>query len=236
MLGLTVLRRWPMTGKETGDEKRDRSVWFDLGGGAFLALERLLTRRSRWPALLADRTHGYLMIALRITLAARPDWEARLAAAGVAVVDRTPYTLYLVDPGGEPGRPLALAGRGARADVADLAGGANERLSLPSITYLPAGTRVDCAAGESVFEVARRAGIKVTTACVGKATCGLCRVKVVAGEQHLSPFNSRRAQAPRQRLLHQQAAPLLPGAARGEGDVVVELPAARDCQADRLTG
>jgi 2Fe-2S ferredoxin len=63
---------------------------------------------------------------------------------------------------------------------------------LPSITYLPAGTRVDCAAGESVFEVARRAGINVTTACVGKATCGLCRVKVI----------------------HQQAAPLLSGAAR----------------------
>ena len=61
---------------------------------------------------------------------------------------------------------------------------------MPSITYLPAGTRVDCAAGESVFEVARRAGINVTTACVGKATCGLCRVKVIAGEQHLSPFNS----------------------------------------------
>ncbi len=61
---------------------------------------------------------------------------------------------------------------------------------MPSITYLPAGTRVACAAGESVFEVARRAGIDVTTACVGKATCGLCRVKVVAGEQHLSPFNS----------------------------------------------
>ena len=61
---------------------------------------------------------------------------------------------------------------------------------MPSITYLPAGTRVDCVAGESVFEVARRAGVEVTTACVGKATCGLCRVKVVAGEQHLSAFNA----------------------------------------------
>jgi uncharacterized 2Fe-2S/4Fe-4S cluster protein (DUF4445 family) len=60
---------------------------------------------------------------------------------------------------------------------------------LPSVTFLPAGTRVDCAVGESVFEVARRAGIEVATACVGKATCGLCRVKVVAGEEHLSAFN-----------------------------------------------
>ena len=58
------------------------------------------------------------------------------------------------------------------------------------MTYLPSGTRVECAAGESVFEVARRAGIGVTTACVGKATCGLCRVKVLAGEEHLTSFNA----------------------------------------------
>ncbi|HLL21654.1 MAG TPA: 2Fe-2S iron-sulfur cluster-binding protein, partial [Kofleriaceae bacterium] len=25
-------------------------------------------------------------------------------------------------------------------------------------------------------------------ACVGKGTCGLCRVKIVAGAEHLNPF------------------------------------------------
>src|SRR5580765_5423682 len=75
---------------------------------------------------------------------------------------------------GEPGRALALARRGG------------DGLSLPSVTFLPSGARVPCAAGESVFGVARRSGVTVTTACVGKATCGLCRVKVVGGEQHLS--------------------------------------------------
>jgi 2Fe-2S ferredoxin len=60
---------------------------------------------------------------------------------------------------------------------------------LPSVTFLPAGARVACAAGDSVFDVARSAGITITTACVGKASCGLCRVKIVAGEAHLSPFN-----------------------------------------------
>jgi 2Fe-2S ferredoxin len=54
---------------------------------------------------------------------------------------------------------------------------------------MPQGQRVDCADGESVFAVARRAGVPISTACVGKATCGLCRVKVLAGEVHLSPFN-----------------------------------------------
>ena len=28
------------------------------------------------------------------------------------------------------------------------------------------------------------------TACAGQATCGLCRVKVVSGEEHLTPFNA----------------------------------------------
>jgi catechol 2,3-dioxygenase-like lactoylglutathione lyase family enzyme len=100
VLGLPILRRWP----EAGDKKPDRSVWLDLGSGAFLALER-----SNVPDLADDvartgpsvvRTHGFLMIALRITRAARPDWEARLAAAGVAVVHRTDYTLYVADPEG----------------------------------------------------------------------------------------------------------------------------------------
>jgi ferredoxin len=60
---------------------------------------------------------------------------------------------------------------------------------MASITYLPAGTQLACAPGDSVFEVARRGGVDIPTACVAKATCGLCRVKIIAGEQHLTPFN-----------------------------------------------
>ena len=56
------------------------------------------------------------------------------------------------------------------------------------MTFLPAGVRAECRDGESVFEVARRAGVAIPTACVGQASCGLCRVKIAAGEQHLSPF------------------------------------------------
>jgi 2Fe-2S ferredoxin len=61
---------------------------------------------------------------------------------------------------------------------------------MPAVTFLPAGTTVAGEVGESVFELARRAGVPVTTACVGKASCGLCRVKVVIGEALLSPLNS----------------------------------------------
>ena len=60
---------------------------------------------------------------------------------------------------------------------------------MASVTYLPSGTRAACAPGDSIFEAARRAGVAVPTACAGQATCGLCRVKIVGGEEHLTPFN-----------------------------------------------
>jgi 2Fe-2S ferredoxin len=96
---------------------------------------------------------------------------------------------------------------------------------LPSVTFLPAGVRVDCAAGESVFEIARRAGIAVTTACVGKATCGLCRVKIVGGEEHLSPFNAaERKHLGNVYFINNLRLSCQARVGAGEGEVVVELP------------
>jgi 2Fe-2S ferredoxin len=60
---------------------------------------------------------------------------------------------------------------------------------VPRITFMPIEATVDCADGESIFDAARRAGIPIPTACVGKATCGLCRVKVLDGAAHLPPIN-----------------------------------------------
>jgi catechol 2,3-dioxygenase-like lactoylglutathione lyase family enzyme len=91
VLGLPVVRRWP-----AADGAGERAVWLDLGRGAFLALELA-------PEAGPQRTEpkaGYLMIALAIARAARAAWEARLAAAGIAVVRRTDYTLYVADPEG----------------------------------------------------------------------------------------------------------------------------------------
>jgi 2Fe-2S ferredoxin len=94
--------------------------------------------------------------------------------------------------------------------------------ALPSVTFLPSGARVPCAAGETIFGVARRSGILVTTACVGKATCGLCRVKVIGGEELLSPFNA----AERKHLGNVyfiNKLRLSCQAVVGDGDVTVEL-------------
>lgn len=90
VLGLPILRRWP------GIDGALRSIWLDLGGGAFLALERTASGdRAR-----DDQTPGFQMIALRIARAARAEWETRFAGAGVAIVYRTAYTIYLCDPEG----------------------------------------------------------------------------------------------------------------------------------------
>lgn len=61
---------------------------------------------------------------------------------------------------------------------------------MPTITFQPFHVTLPCDDGESVFAVARRNSVPISTACAGKATCGLCRVKIVAGEDHLSPFNA----------------------------------------------
>jgi ferredoxin len=62
-------------------------------------------------------------------------------------------------------------------------------MRVPRVTFLPVETTVECLDGESVFEVARRSGVPIPTACVGKATCGLCRVKIVSGAEFLPPLN-----------------------------------------------
>ncbi len=60
---------------------------------------------------------------------------------------------------------------------------------MARVTFEPGGVTVECADGTSLFEAgARAAGVTIETACVGKGTCGLCRVKIIAGAESLSPY------------------------------------------------
>jgi len=47
---------------------------------------------------------------------------------------------------------------------------------------------VEAAPGTSLFEAGAKIAAGIDTACVGKGTCGLCRVKIVAGAEHLNAF------------------------------------------------
>lgn len=42
--------------------------------------------------------------------------------------------------------------------------------------------------GSTLFEAGAKVSAGIDTSCVGKGTCGLCRVKIVAGAEHLNPF------------------------------------------------
>ena len=92
VLGLSLLRRWPR------EEGGDRSVWLSTGEGAFLALERASEAPDDTP--WRDGKAGLHLVALRIPVAERARWEARLAEHGIPVVHRTRWTIYVRDPEG----------------------------------------------------------------------------------------------------------------------------------------
>lgn len=59
---------------------------------------------------------------------------------------------------------------------------------MPTITFLPANVSEEYREGENIFEVGARANVMIETACVGKGNCGLCRVRVVEGEEFLNAY------------------------------------------------
>ena len=61
---------------------------------------------------------------------------------------------------------------------------------MPLVTIRSDGEPVvvELPAGSTLFEAGARVSAGIDTACVGKGTCGLCRVKILAGADHLTPY------------------------------------------------
>lgn len=63
---------------------------------------------------------------------------------------------------------------------------------MPTVTIVAAPGEpprtVECRDGDSLFDAGAKVAAGIDTACVGKGTCGLCRVKILAGAEHLNPF------------------------------------------------
>lgn len=57
---------------------------------------------------------------------------------------------------------------------------------MAQVRFQPGDVVANGVAGESLFEIGRRNGIPISTSCNGKASCGLCRVVIRAGEEHLT--------------------------------------------------
>lgn len=90
VLGLRVIRRWDDA------EARPRSIWCELGAGAFLAIERAELEGPKRD----DLAPGFHCVALRIRPDERQPWRERLERAGVTVFRESAYTLYVRDPDG----------------------------------------------------------------------------------------------------------------------------------------
>lgn len=80
----------PVIARHADEGGRPRSVWVDLGGGAFLAVEL----EDAAPAA------GLHCIALSIPESDRSAWIERLESAGFPICKRTSFTIYARDPDG----------------------------------------------------------------------------------------------------------------------------------------
>ncbi len=65
------------------------------------------------------------------------------------------------------------------------------------LTFLPAERRITVAAGITVLQAARDAGIHINSSCGGSGLCGKCRIKIESGSfsEEESPRLSRKARA-----------------------------------------
>ena len=62
---------------------------------------------------------------------------------------------------------------------------------MPRVTILSADAEprvVEVSAGTTLFEAGAKLAAGIDTACVGKGTCGLCRVKIIAGAENLGAY------------------------------------------------
>ena len=60
---------------------------------------------------------------------------------------------------------------------------------MASVHFLPSDTTVEGLPNQTLFELGWKQDVGIQSACVGKGTCGLCRVKILEGEDQLSPYN-----------------------------------------------
>lgn len=61
---------------------------------------------------------------------------------------------------------------------------------MPTITITnDAGTQtVEIREGETLFDAGGKVSAGIETSCGAKGTCGLCRVKILAGAENTNPF------------------------------------------------
>lgn len=94
---------------------------------------------------------------------------------------------------------------------------------MPKIIFR-GGKEIFAEEGSSILDAAMSSGVSIYHTCGGNASCSTCRVRVISGENTLSPMEAAEAEVldafdlkPPHRLSCQCIV--------GEGDVEVEIPA-----------
>jgi uncharacterized 2Fe-2S/4Fe-4S cluster protein (DUF4445 family) len=95
---------------------------------------------------------------------------------------------------------------------------------VPVVTFVGDGEprSVELPAGATVFEAGARLSAAIDTACVGKGTCGLCRVKIIAGAEHLTPYSDEERKH-LGNVYHLTRVRLACRSQLGDGDVTVQV-------------
>jgi ferredoxin len=58
------------------------------------------------------------------------------------------------------------------------------------VSFVPLGRTAEARDDESILDVARRAGVPLGNSCGGVGICSRCKIRVLAGNEHLSPATS----------------------------------------------
>jgi uncharacterized 2Fe-2S/4Fe-4S cluster protein (DUF4445 family) len=59
---------------------------------------------------------------------------------------------------------------------------------MAKVTFVPSGISCEVEAGTTIMEAAVRVGVTIQTTCGGKASCRLCKVRIVDGVNAISPM------------------------------------------------
>ncbi|OHV30936.1 ferredoxin [Pseudofrankia sp. EUN1h] len=95
----------------------------------------------------------------------------------------------------------------------------------------PVGADLELEPGETIIEAAWRLGYHWPTTCYGQATCTVCHLEVLAGDEHLTPADEEERHALENRLPGADRRDLarlrLACRARATGDVTVRKKGVR---------
>jgi len=67
----------------------------------------------------------------------------------------------------------------------------------PTVRFEPSGVEIDVAAGTTLLEAARRAGLPVASACDRQFTCGRCGMFLLSGDERVTAESKREAEIKR---------------------------------------